>query len=67
MVKCWHRVAPVTTARQLTSWARKAREATARRDELIRQMRGEGATLRAIAEAAGLTHSAIALILKRQS
>lgn len=53
------------TAKEVASWARKAREATARRDEEIRRMRADGATLRAIAEAAGLTHTAIAKILAR--
>ncbi len=53
------------TAKELASQARKAREATARRDQLIHQMRDEGATLRAIAEAAGLTHTAVAKILAR--
>lgn len=56
----------MTTARQLASQAHKAREATLRRDELIHQMRAEGATLRAIAEAAGLTHTAVAKILGKQ-
>lgn len=54
-----------TTARLLASQARKAREATSRRDQLIRQMRDEGSSLRSIAEAAGLTHTAIAKILAR--
>lgn len=54
-----------TTAQQLASQAHKAREATARRDALIRAMRSEGATLRAIAEAAGLTHTAVAKILAK--
>lgn len=53
------------TAPQLALWAQKARKATERRDDLIRQMRAEGATLRAIAEVAGLTHTAIAKILAR--
>lgn len=53
------------TAKDVASWSRKAREATLRRDEAIRAMRAEGATLRAIAEAAGLTHTAIAKILGR--
>ena len=53
------------TAKEVASWARKAREATARRDEEIRRMRDEGATLRAIAEAAGLTHTGVAKILGR--
>lgn len=56
---------PSTTARQLASQARKAREATARRDLLIRQLRAEGATLRAIAEAAGMSHTAVAKIVAR--
>jgi hypothetical protein len=55
----------VTTAQQLAFQAKKAREATARRDELIHQMRAEGSTLRAIAEAAGLTHTAVAKIVSR--
>jgi hypothetical protein len=54
-----------STAQQLASQAKKAREATLRRDELIRQMRAEGSTLRAIAEVAGLTHTAIVKILAR--
>lgn len=54
-----------STSQQLASWARKAREATARRDELIRAMRAEGATLRAIADSAGLTHPAIVKILAK--
>lgn len=52
-------------AKDVASWAKKAREATARRDEEIRKMRTDGATLRAIADSAGLTHSAIARILAR--
>jgi hypothetical protein len=46
-------------------WADKAREATVQRDEAIHRMRAEGSTLRAIAEAAGLTHTAVAKILGR--
>ena len=55
----------MTTAQQLASQSKRAREATARRDELIRLMRAEGATLRAIADAAGITHTAVAKILAR--
>lgn len=55
----------MTTAQQLASQARKAREATARRDQLIRAVRDEGSTLRAIADVAGLTHTAVAKILAR--
>lgn len=53
------------TASPVAVWARKAREATERRDAEIRQMRGEGASLRAIAEAAGMSHTAVAKILAR--
>jgi DNA invertase Pin-like site-specific DNA recombinase len=57
----------MTTSQRINvhSWAKKAREATAARDEAIRQMRAEGATLREIAAAAGLTHTAIARIIER--
>lgn len=55
----------MTTGQQLASQARKAREATLRRDELIRQMRAEGSSLRSIADAAGLTHPAIVKILRK--
>lgn len=55
----------MTTAEQLASQARKAREATLRRDELIRAMRAEGASLRTIAGVAGLSHMAISKILAR--
>lgn len=54
------------TAKEVASWAKKAREATERRNLEIHKMRLEGATLRAIAEAAGLTHTAIAKILKER-
>lgn len=52
----------MTTAQRVASWAKKAREATERRDEAIRQMRDEGASLRAIAAEAHLSHTAIAKI-----
>lgn len=45
--------------------AHEAKAWTAMRDEAIRQMRKEGASLRAIAERAGITHAAVARILKR--
>jgi lambda repressor-like predicted transcriptional regulator len=45
--------------------ARTAREATARRDNLIRDMRSEGCSLRQIGEAAGLSHTAVAKILAK--
>ena len=53
------------TAKAIASWAKKAREATARRDDAIRRMRGEGASLRDIAQVAELSHTAIAKILAR--
>ena len=53
------------TAKEVSGWARKAREATIQRDNAIRRMRDEGSTLRSIAEAAGLTHTAVAKILAR--
>ena len=53
------------TEAQVALWAKKARDATVRRDEAIRAMRAEGAALRTIAKAAGLTHSAIAKIIDR--
>lgn len=56
---------PVNTAEQLASQARKAREATTRRDELIRQMRAEGASWRTIAAAAGLSHMAVSKIVAK--
>lgn len=43
---------------QLQKW-------TARRNLLIRKARKDGASLRAIADAAGLSHTAIAKILAR--
>lgn len=54
-----------TSAAKVQSWAWKAQRATAERDAAIRAMRDEGASLRTIAEAAGLTHTAIAKILAR--
>ena len=56
---------PMTPEQQVASWARKAREATERRDAAIQTMRDEGASLRAIADAAQLSHTAIAKILSR--
>ena len=54
-----------TTAQRLAAWADRARQATDRRNELIRQMRDEGATLRQIAAAAGVSHVSVAKILAR--
>lgn len=55
----------MTAAAEVRRWATKAREATQRRDEAIRQASAEGASLRTIAEAAGLSHTAIAKILAK--
>lgn len=55
----------MTPSGGVASWASKAREATAKRDEAIRAMRAEGASLRAIAVQAGLTHAGVAKILGR--
>lgn len=55
-----------TQARTAASWARKAREAVARRDQAICAMHDKGATLRAIAETVGLSHTAVAKILARR-
>lgn len=54
-----------THHQQVASWARKAREATARRDEAIRQAHADGASLRQIAAAASLSHTAIAKIIAK--
>lgn len=45
--------------------AKKARESTASRDELIVEAHKDGHSLRTIAEAAGLSHTAIAKIVER--
>lgn len=52
-------------AKDVASWARKAREATSSRDEAIRRMREGGASLRDIAAAAELSHTAVAKIVAR--
>lgn len=54
-----------TTRDSVARWAEKAREATELRDEAIRSMRADGASLRAIGIAAGLSHTAVAKILGR--
>lgn len=47
--------------------AKAARQAVLRRNEAIREMRAEGASLRAIAGAAELSHTAVAKILAHPS
>ena len=54
-----------TAAQQLRSCADRLEQAHADRDYWVRQMRAEGASLRAIAETALLSHAAVAKILKR--
>lgn len=53
------------TADDVARWAKKAREAIEKRDDAIRAMREEGATLREIAAAAGLTHAGVAKIVAK--
>lgn len=50
---------------ELSTAAKKAREWTAKRDELIRRARAEGQPLRAIAAEVGLSHTAVAKIAGR--
>ena len=57
----------MSTAAELTKVARKLGATLARRDELVCQMRDEGATLREIAAAATLTAPGVARILERRS
>lgn len=70
---CGNWVTPVTRSghsekchiHELARWAEKARTATVRRDELIRQMRSGGSSLRVLGEAAGLSHMAVSKIADR--
>ncbi len=55
----------LTPAQRVATAAKRARVATAQRDQAIRAMRSEGATLRTIADAAGLTHAGVARILNK--
>lgn len=52
--------------RKVRREADKARKATEARDTAICEMRDAGASLRAIAEAAGITHAGVARVLKRR-
>lgn len=56
-----------TTAAKLQRAADTLAEAVARRDELVMQMRAEGATIRAIAEAADMSPAGIQRVLERHS
>jgi len=55
----------LATTRAVSTWARKAREATERRDAEIRAMRAAGASLRDIGAAAGMAHASIVRVLER--
>lgn len=58
---------PASNRRAVIVWSRKARQATERRNTAIAAWAAEGASLRAIAQAAGLTHVGVARILDRQA
>lgn len=53
-------LAPITTA------AANARDWTHKRDDLIREAVAAGTPLRTVAEAAGLSHTAVAKIAKKE-
>lgn len=55
------------TRQEVARWAQKARRAVAARDEAIVAYRATGASLRDVAEAAGLSHTAVAKIVARHS
>jgi hypothetical protein len=55
----------MSTAEKVRRRAKEVPEATERLHEAMRQMREEGATLRAIGEAAGMSHVAVAKILAK--
>lgn len=54
----------MTTAELLADAAADLAAARSRRDELIRAMHEEGASLRTIAEAAGVSHQTVANIVR---
>lgn len=55
----------MTTAQELVQVVATLTKTTGRRDHLIRKMHAEGASLREIAAAAGMTHSGVAKVLGR--
>lgn len=57
----------MTTADKLARAVADMDAARSRRDELIRQMRDEGAPLRTIAGAAGMTAAGVAKVLNRST
>lgn len=52
------------TKKALTTAGRKVAEWTIERDRLIRQAHADGGSLREIGEAAGLSHTAVAFIVR---
>lgn len=56
----------MSAAGLVRTWAHKARYATEKRNEAIRAMRAEGASLRQIAEVAEMGHNSIASILEKE-
>jgi hypothetical protein len=56
---------PVKTLTRLDRAAKRAADAIAERDRLIEQARGEGHTLRAVADAAGVSHQTVVNIIAR--
>ena len=57
----------MSAAHVLAGRARALERALAARDAAIMEMTEEGASLRAIAAAAGLSHSGVAKIVRRQT
>ena len=57
---------PVTTAQLVRECVEAIPVAIEARDAAIAQMRAEGASLRQIAEAANMTHAAVAKILAKR-
>lgn len=55
----------IPAASALSRVSRRVRDSTTERDRLIQELREDGYSLRAIAQAAGLSHTAIAKILAR--
>ena len=57
------RTTPTDKRASVTAWDAKVRTAAAKRDAAIHSTREDGASLREIGEAAGLSHTAVAKIL----
>lgn len=56
---------PLPPIARIRAARRQIAEATERRDRAMRDARGDGATLREIGDAAGLTHTGVRKILAR--